>query len=99
MKSDRELRDEVRRIRERVRTLSGFWIGEGSAAIYALEWALGKRPDPPSEDIGRPRGGREQIAASLVKAAEKAPRAAPKKAPPSAPRGRREGRTRKRAGA
>jgi len=72
MKTEKELRDEVRRIRERVRDLSGFWIGEASEAIYTLEWALGKREPSPSEDLGRPRGGREKIAASLVALAAKA---------------------------
>jgi hypothetical protein len=73
MKSEKEMREEVRRIRERVKGLSGFWIGEASAAIYALEWAVGKRESPPSEDLGRPRGGREKIAAALVALAAKAP--------------------------
>ncbi len=73
-RNEKELRVEVRRIRERVRDLSGFWIGEASAAIYALEWVLGKSEVPPSEDIGRARGGREKIAASLLKLAEKSPR-------------------------
>jgi hypothetical protein len=73
MKSEKELREEIRRIRERVKGLSGFWIGEASAAIYALEWAMGKREAPPSEDLGRSRGGREKIAASLVKMVKEAP--------------------------
>ncbi|MGE5278476.1 MAG: hypothetical protein ACM3SU_15890 [Acidobacteriota bacterium] len=73
MKTERELREEIRLIRERVKGMSGFWIGEASAAIYALEWALGKRDPSPSEDLGRPRGGRERIAAALIKLAEKTP--------------------------
>jgi len=73
MKSEKELREEIRQIRERVKGLSGFWIGEASAAIYALEWAMGKREGPASEDLGRPRGGREKIAASLAKMVEEAP--------------------------
>jgi hypothetical protein len=71
VKNEKELRDEVRRIRERVGQLSGFWIGEASEAIYALEWVLGKREPSPSEDLGRPKGGREKIAASLVALAAK----------------------------
>jgi hypothetical protein len=67
------MRDEIRQIRERVKGLSGFWIGEASAAVYALEWAMGKRESPPSEDLNRPHGGREKIAASLVKIVEAAP--------------------------
>lgn len=83
MKTEKELRDEVRRIRERAKGLSGFWIGEASAAIYALEWAMGKREPSPSEDLGRPRGGREKIAAALIQLAQKtpAPRAEAKRAP------------------
>jgi len=83
MKSEKEIRNEARKIRDRVKQLSGFWIGEASAAIYALEWAIDKRDAPPSEDIGKARGGREKIAASLVKLAETTPsvRLKPKKAP------------------
>ena len=73
-REDREIRDEVRRIRERAKGLSGFWIGEASSAIYALEWTLGKRDKPPSEDLGRAGGEQGRIAAGLVKLAEKAPR-------------------------
>jgi hypothetical protein len=82
MKTEKELREEVRRVRERVRELSGFWIGESAAAIYALEWALGKREPSPSVDLGRPNGGGEKIAAGLVKLAPKAAArpAAPQKA-------------------
>jgi hypothetical protein len=71
MKTEKELREEVRRVRERVRELSGFWVGEASAAIYALEWALGKRDPSPSVDLGLPNGGREKIASGLVKLAPK----------------------------
>lgn len=86
MKTEKELREEIRRIRERVKGMSGFWIGEASAAIYALEWALGKREPSPSEDLGRPRGGREKIAAALLELAEKAP--APKVEKRRKPQGR-----------
>ena len=93
-RDDKAIRDEVRRIKERVKGLSGFWIGEASAGIYALEWALGKRERPPSEDLGR---------AGLVKLAEKAPRPrlqikkperSPAAAAPSAPRAGRPSRAR-----
>jgi hypothetical protein len=86
VKNEKEIRDEVRRIRDRVKGLSGFWIGECSAAIYALEWATGKRDAPPSEDLGRPHGGREKIAEALVKLVEKAPPAKVKTKRPSAKR-------------
>jgi len=73
VKSESELRRELPRIRERVKSLSGFWVGEASAAIYALEWAIGKRETPPSEDIGRAHGGREKVAESLIRLVAKAP--------------------------
>ncbi len=72
MKSGKEIRDQVRAVRERVRRYSGYWIGEAAAAIYALEWVLEKRPAPPAEDIGSAGGGHEKIAASLLKLAESA---------------------------
>ncbi len=84
MKDDKAIRAEIRRIRERVKVLSGFWIGEASAAIYALEWVAEKRDLPPSEDLGKPRGGREKIAAALVAFAAKAP-PGPKKKPSAKP--------------
>ena len=72
MKSEKELKTEVRRIRERARELSGFWISELAAAAYALEWVIEKRPAPPSADIGRPDSDHGKIAASLTKAASDA---------------------------
>jgi hypothetical protein len=86
MRDEKEIRAEVRRIRERVKALSGFWIGESSAAIYALEWAAGKRDVPPSEDLGRPQGGREKIAAALIALAARAP--SPLKRKPPKPPGK-----------
>ncbi len=71
MKTEKEIREETRRIRERARGLSGFWVGELASAAYSLEWALGKHARPPSEDIGGPESAQGRIAASLVKAAEK----------------------------
>ena len=77
MKTEREVREEIRRIRERVRGLSGFWIGEASEAIYALEWALGKRdPSPfrgPRPGAGRP-GEDRRFAAKLAPKARRKPR-------------------------
>ena len=78
MRNEKEIREESRRIRERARSLSGFWVAELAASAYALEWALEKHPRPPSEDIGSTDSAQGRIAASLVKAAEKAA-AAPKK--------------------
>jgi hypothetical protein len=95
VKSEKEIRDQVRQIRERVKGLSGFWIGEASSAIYALEWALGKRGVPPAEDLGRAKGGREKIAASLLKLAEKTPPKVPTSRPRRAvEKGRAAGRRR-----
>jgi len=87
MKTDKEVRDEIRRIRERVKALSGFWIGEASAAIYALEWTLDKREPALSADLGGRGSAREKIAANLVKLVEKAP--PPKLPKPSAEAGPR----------
>lgn len=86
MKTEKEIREESRRIRERAKSLSGFWTAELAAAAHALEWALGKHPHPPSEDIGSKESAQGRIAASLLKAAEQqaaSPRkAALAKAPP-----------------
>ena len=71
MKSDKELREEVRAIREKAQSLSGFWVPELAAAAYALEWALEKRPTRPSGDIGSSDSGHGKLAESLLKAAEK----------------------------
>jgi hypothetical protein len=71
MRTAQELTGEVRRIRERARSLSGFWISEFAAAIDALEWALGKRDKPPSEDVGTPAGEHGKIAERLLEAVSK----------------------------
>jgi len=71
MRTAQELTGEVRRIRERARSLSGFWISEFAAAIDALEWALGKRDKPPSEDVGSPAGEHGKIAGRLLEAVSK----------------------------
>lgn len=85
MKNEKEIRGEVRAIRERVAEFSGYWVGEAAASIYALEWVLEKRVAHPSSDLGLSGGEHEKIAASLLKIAEakkpaasKSPRAAPK---------------------
>jgi hypothetical protein len=70
MKIEKEIREEIRRIRERARSLSGFWVAELAAAAQALEWALGKHPRAPSEDIGSTDSAQGRIAASLLKAAQ-----------------------------
>ncbi|HYB54173.1 MAG TPA: hypothetical protein VEG84_09925 [Thermoanaerobaculia bacterium] len=88
MKTEKEVRSELKRIRERVSRLSGFWIGEAAAAIYALEWAQGKRQDSPSEDIGKARGGAEKVAASLVRLAGRHPPRAKKSRTASSRRGK-----------
>ena len=72
MKSEKEIREEARRIRERAKSLSGFWIAELAAAAAALDWTLGKSPRAPSEDVGSRDSAEGKIAASLLKAAEKA---------------------------
>lgn len=82
MKTEKEIREEARRVREKARGLSGFWVAELASAAYSLEWALGKHPRPPSEDIGGPDSAQGRIAASLVKAAEKEAAASAKPARP-----------------
>jgi len=88
MKTEKEIREESRRVREKAKSLSGFWVAELASAAYSLEWALGKHALPPSEDIGGTNSAQGRIAASLVKAAEK--EAAASRAPARArkPRGR-----------
>jgi hypothetical protein len=81
MKTEKEIREEARRIRERAKSLSGFWIAELAAAAAALDWTLGKAPRAPSEDIGSRDSAEGKIAASLLKAAEQTAAAAKKPAP------------------
>lgn len=96
MKNSKELTQEVTRIRQRAKELSGFWISELAAALYTLEWAAGKRDRPPSSDIGSPAGEHGKIADRLLHAvaaapARPSPRPSPRKRgegarPPSRPR-------------
>jgi hypothetical protein len=81
VKTDPEINQEIRRIRERAKSLSGFWISEFAAAIATLEWALGKRDKPPSEDIGSPASEHGKIAERLLDAVgkERKPSKGPKK--------------------
>jgi hypothetical protein len=71
MKNEREIKSEISALRDRLKTLSGFWIGEGAAAIYALDWVLGKHDAPPAKELGKTGGGYERIAANLTKLVEK----------------------------
>ena len=81
MKDAKEINAEIRGLKERAKALSGFWIGEIAAAIYGLEWAAGKRDDPPSEVLGGPGGGHEKIAANLTKLVEQSRKSGPKRMP------------------
>jgi hypothetical protein len=83
-KTEKEIREEARRIRERAKSLSGFWISELAAAAAALDWALGKSPRAPSEDIGSKDSAEGRLAASLLKAAEQAAAASKKPGPKAA---------------
>ena len=83
MKTAKEITQEVRKVRERVKGFSGYWIGEAAAAIQALEWTIDKRKESPSEDIGKTGGEHERIAAGLTKAVEKTPASPARKAAPS----------------
>jgi hypothetical protein len=73
LRNEKEVREEIRKLREKAKSLSGFWVSELAAAIYALEWVLGKREKPPPQDIGEPDSGHGKLAESISKAAEKAP--------------------------
>ena len=73
MKNAKELTQEVTRIRQRTKELSGFWISELAAALYAIEWAAGKRERPPSADIGSAAGDHGKIADRLLHAVTAAP--------------------------
>ena len=83
LRSEREIREEIRKLREKGKSLSGFWVSELAAAIYALEWVLGKRDKTPPEDIGEPASGHGKLAESISKAAEKEPPATKKKIAPA----------------
>jgi hypothetical protein len=83
VKTSQEITQEIRRIRERVKSLSGFWISEFAAAISTLEWAVGKRDKSPSEDIGSAESGQGEVAKRLLEAVAKEARvpAKPKEKP------------------
>jgi hypothetical protein len=88
MRTAQDLTAEVRRIRERATSLSGFWISEFAAAIDALEWALGKRDKPPSEDVGTPAGEHGKIAERLLEAVAKEGKKPSKQLKPTKPKKR-----------
>ena len=72
MREEREIKSEITALRERVKELSGFWIGEAAAALHALEWALGKQEAPPARELGKTGSSIERVAANLTKLVEKA---------------------------
>lgn len=76
MRTEDEIKKQVTGIRDRVKELSGFYIGEGAAMLYVLEWVLGKRDTAPAGELGRAGGDSAQIAVNLTKLAEKAAEAA-----------------------
>jgi hypothetical protein len=78
-RSEKEIREETKKLRDKGKSLSGFWVSEIAAAIYALEWALGKREKAPVEDIGEPESGHGKLADSISKAAQKEPPAIEKR--------------------
>ena len=84
MKSENEIKSQVSAIRERVKELSGFYIAEGAAMTYALEWVLGKRETSPAGELGRAGEDSYKLAESLTKAVEKAAASQAKKAKPPA---------------
>ena len=80
MKSENENKSQVSAIRERVKELSGFYIAEGAAMTYALEWVLGKRETAPAGELGRAGEDSQKLADSLTKAVVKAAASLAKKA-------------------
>ena len=80
MKSENEIKTQVSAIRERVKELSGFYISEGAAMTYALEWVLGKRETAPASELGSAGEDSQKLAESLTKAVEKAVASQAKKA-------------------
>lgn len=81
MKTEREIKTQVTALRDRVKELSGFYIGEGAAMVYVLEWVLGKRETAPAGELGSAGGESQQIAVNLAKLAEKAAEQAAAAAP------------------
>lgn len=72
MRSEQDIKRQVTAVRDRVKELSGFWLGEGAAMLYVLEWVLEKRETAPAGELGRAGGDSETIAGNLAKLAEKA---------------------------
>ncbi|MDQ6894383.1 MAG: hypothetical protein M3167_17110 [Acidobacteriota bacterium] len=95
MRTEKEIRSQVTGVRDRVKELSGFWIGEGAAMIYVLEWALGKRETAPAGELGSAGGDSATIAANLTKLAEKAAEAGAKKPAGKKKKAKGEGKTKK----
>jgi hypothetical protein len=90
MKGEKELNQEIRQIRERAKSLSGFWLSEFAAGISTLEWVLGKRDKAPSEDIGQAASGQGEIAKRLLEAVAKEAKVAAKpKAVPALPKAKK----------
>jgi hypothetical protein len=83
VKTSQEITQEIRRIRERAKSLSGFWISEFAAAISTLEWAAGRRDKPPSEDIGSPASEHGKFAERLLEAVSKEAKKLPAPKPPT----------------
>ena len=77
MREESDVKKQIAAVRDRVKELSGFWIGEGAAMVYALEWVLEKRETAPAGELGRAGGESEKIAANLTKLVEKAVAARP----------------------
>lgn len=85
LRSEKDIRQEIRNLRDKGKSLSGFWVSELAAAAYALEWVLGKKEKAPANDVGEPDSGHGKLAESISKAAEKEPPATKKKPPAPAP--------------
>ena len=88
MRSADEVKSQISAIRERLKELSGFYLGEGAAMTYVLEWVLGKRETSPAGDLGRAGGESEKIASNLTKAVEKTMTSKPRAADGPKPKGK-----------
>src|SRR5262245_65993782 len=59
MRDADEIKKQVSAVRDRVKELSGFWIGDGAAMVYAMELVLEKREAWPAREVARGGGQSE----------------------------------------
>jgi len=81
MRTADEIKSQIGAIRDRLKELSGFYLGEGAAMTYALEWVLSKRETSPAGELGRAGSDSQKIAANLTKYVEKSMASKPRDTP------------------